>query len=137
MNLTVERVQGKVPVTILSLHGDLDASNYQTVVAKAQEIYEAGGRYVLLDMSDTPFMGSSGLVALHSIATLLRGETPADPQAGWDAIHAIDRDREAGMQQHLKLLKPQPQVDRVLERTGLKQFFEVHTDRETAIASFA
>jgi hypothetical protein len=27
-------------------------------------------------------------------------------------------------------------VNRTLEMTGLKQFFEVHTDLETAIASF-
>jgi hypothetical protein len=27
-------------------------------------------------------------------------------------------------------------VNRTLEMTGLKQFFEIHTDLETAIASF-
>ena len=136
MHLTIEQAQGKVPVTILGLHGDLDASNYQEVIAKAQAIYNSGGRHLLLDMSDVPFMGSSGLVALHSVAVLMRGDKPADPASGWDAIHAIDRDRESGRQTHVKLLKPQPQVDRVLDRTGLKQFFEVHVDRETAIASF-
>ena len=136
MNMTIEQVQGKVPVAILCLQGDLDASNYQELIAKAQEIYNSGGRRLLLDMSSTPFMGSSGLVALHSIAVLMRGEKPADPEAGWNAIHAIDRDRDTGLQKNIKLLNPQPQVDRVLERTGLKQFFEVHTDRETALASF-
>lgn len=136
MNLTVEQTQGKVPVTILGLHGDLDASNYQEVIAKAQAIYNAGGRYLLLDMSAVPFMGSSGLVALHAVAVLMRGDKPADPASGWDAIHAIDRDRESGMQKHVKLLAPQQQVDRVLDRTGLKQYFEIHSDRETAIASF-
>jgi len=136
MNLTVEQTQGKVPVTILGLHGDLDASNYQEVIAKAQAIYNAGGRYLLLDMSAVPFMGSSGLVALHAVAVLMRGDKPADPASGWDAIHAIDRDRESGMQKHVKLIAPQQQVDRVLDRTGLKQYFEIHSDRETAIASF-
>jgi anti-anti-sigma regulatory factor len=136
MNLTVEQTQGKVPVTILGLHGDLDASNYQEVIAKAQAIYNAGGRYLLLDMSAVPFMGSSGLVALHAVAVLMRGDKPADPASGWDAIHAIDRDRESGMQKHVKLLAPQQQVDRVLDRTGLKQYFEIHSDRETAMASF-
>lgn len=136
MNLTVEQIQGKAPVTILGLHGDLDASNYQEVIAKAQTIYNAGGRYLLLDMSAVPFMGSSGLVALHAVAVLMRGDKPADPASGWDAIHAIDRDRESGMQKHVKLIAPQQQVDRVLDRTGLKQYFEIHSDRETAIASF-
>jgi anti-anti-sigma regulatory factor len=136
MNITVEQAQGTVPVAILSLQGDLDASNYQALIAKAQELYSAGMRYLLLDMRQVPFMGSSGLVALHSIAVLMRGERPPDPEAGWDAIHAIDRDRESGMQKHVKLLGPQPQVERVLDRTGLKQFLEIHTEREAAVASF-
>jgi anti-anti-sigma regulatory factor len=136
MNMTVEQTQDKVPVTILGLHGDLDASNYQEVIGKAQAIYNAGARHLLVDMSGVPFMGSSGLVALHSLAMLMRGDRPPDPESGWDAIHAIDRDRERGMQKYIKLLSPQPQVDRVLDRTGLKQFFEIHTDRQRAIASF-
>jgi anti-anti-sigma regulatory factor len=136
MNLTIEQAQGKVPVAVLGLHGDLDASNYQEVITKAQAIYNSGGRYLLLDMSDVPFMGSSGLVALHAVAVLMRGDKPPDPASGWDAIHAIDRDRESGLQKHVKLLGPQSQVDRVLDRTGLKQFFEVYTDRASAVASF-
>jgi len=144
MNITVDQAQGKVSVTILGLHGDLDASNYQDVIAKAREVYNTGTRYLLIDMSDTPYMGSSGLVALHSIAVLLRGEEPPDPESGWNAFHAIARDRarllsEAegrAVQQHVKLLNPQPRVDRTLEMTGLKQFFEIYTDLQTAIASF-
>jgi anti-anti-sigma regulatory factor len=136
MNLTVEQAQGRVPVTVLSLQGDLDASNYQQIVARGRELYAAGTRHLLLDMSGTSFMSSSGLVALHSLALLMRGETPPDPEAGWRAIRAVGEEADAGQQASVKLLNPQPQVDRVLERSGLKQFFEVHTSRETALASF-
>jgi len=138
MNITVDQAEGSVPVTIVGLHGDLDASNYQDVIAKARELYDVGARHVLLDMSNVPYMGSSGLVALHSIAVLLRGEQPPDPESGWNAFHAIARDQEAdrGAQQHIKLLNPQPKVVRTLEMTGLKAFFEVHTDLAAAIASF-
>ncbi len=136
MNLTVEQAQGRVPVTILSLQGDLDASNYQQIIARARELYAAGTRRLLLDMSSTSFMSSSGLVALHSLALLMRGETPPDPEAGWRAIRAVGEEADAGKQANVKLLNPQPQVDRVLERSGLKQFFEVYTSRETALASF-
>lgn len=136
MDVTVLHMQGRVPVTVLQTHGDLDASNYQEVIARAEEVYESGARHVLLDMSDTPFMGSSGLVALHSIALLLRGEALPDPEAGWDAFYALDRDRESGLQQQFKILNPQPQVDRVLEMSGLKEFFEVYTDLHTAVDSF-
>ena len=136
MDITVKQMQGSVPVTILQTHGDLDASNYQDLIAKGQEVYEAGARDILLDMSSTPFMGSSGLAALHSLALLVRGDELPDLESGWNVFHEIDRDRDSGLQKHIKLLNPQPQVDRTLEMTGLRQFFEVHTDLETAIASF-
>ena len=136
MDITVKQMQGSVPVTLLQTHGDLDASNYQDLIAKGKEVYEAGARNILLDMSDTPFMGSSGLAALHSLALLVRGDELPDLESGWNVFHEIDRDRDSGLQKHIKLLNPQPQVDRTLEMTGLKQFFEVHTDLETAIASF-
>jgi anti-anti-sigma regulatory factor len=136
MYLTVEHVQNTVPVTILGLHGDLDASNFEDVIAKARELYRAGTRYLLLDLSDVPFMGSSGLVALHSIALLMRGEEPPDPEYGWQAFHDLERDRDSGIQQHVKLLNPQPRIDQTLEVTGMKDFFAIYTDRRLAIASF-
>ena len=136
MSITVEQVQGDVPVTILSTHGDLDASNYQELIASARELYSSGTRDLLLDMSSTPFMSSAGIVAIHAVALLMRNEQPPDPESGWEAFHAIDRDLESGRQQHVKLLNPQPRVERALEKTGLKGIFDIFTDRETAIASF-
>jgi anti-anti-sigma regulatory factor len=136
MEITVEKVMAAVPVAVVSTHGDLDASNYMELVAKAQEVYRAGARDLLLDLGDTQFVSSSGLVALHSIALLMRGERPLDPESGWDAIHAMDRNVESGMQKHVKLLNPQERVKRTLERTGLTEFFQVFSNREEALASF-
>lgn len=64
------------------------------------------------------------------------GEEPPDPQAGWGAIRSIDRDSDRGLQQHLKLLSPEPKVDKVLEMAGFKRYLEVFSDLEEAIASF-
>ena len=136
MQLTVDQVEGRVPVTILAIHGDLDASNYEQVIAKAHELYAAGVRHLLLDCSDMPFMGSSGVVAIHSVALLMRGEMPPDPEAGWQAFHSIDHARAGGVQQQVKLLSPQPKVSRTLHMTSMDEFFEIHTDRQAAIASF-
>jgi anti-anti-sigma regulatory factor len=136
MSIIARPAEGNPSVTILGIQGDLDASNYLDVIAKAREIYDAGGRYILIDMSDMPLMASSGLVALHSIALLLRGEQLPDPEHGWAAFRAIDRDRDSGLQKHIKLLNPQPPVDRMLEMTGLKVFFEIYTDMATAVGSF-
>jgi anti-anti-sigma factor len=136
MNISIEHIQGKVNVAVMSTHGDIDASNYLELVQKAQELVKTGVRNILLDLEDSPFLSSSGLVALHSIALMLRGQKSLDPESGWDAIHAMENDMEAGVQKHIKLLNPQPRVDKTLERTGLKQFFEIFTDREAALASF-
>lgn len=136
MNVTVAQADGRVPVTILHTHGDLDASSYKELIAAAGTAFDGGARDILLDLSDTQYMSSSGLVALQSIAALARGEIPPDPGAGWEAFHAIDRDREGGLQAHFKLLNPQPRVDRVLEMSGFKRFLEVYTDLEAAVASF-
>jgi anti-anti-sigma regulatory factor len=136
MQLTVDQVEGRVPVTILAIHGDLDASNYEQLIAKARELYTAGVRHLLLDCSDMPFMGSSGVVAIHSIALLMRGETPPDPAAGWQVFHSIDHARADGMQQQVKLLSPQPKVSRTLHMTSMDDFFEIHADKQAAIASF-
>ncbi len=136
MQLTVDQVEGRVPVTILAIHGDLDASNYEQVIAKARDLYASGVRHLLIDCSDMPFMGSSGVVALHSVALLMRGETPPDPEAGWQAFHSIDHARAGGVQQQVKLLSPQPKVSRTLQMTSMNDFFEIHTDKQAAIASF-
>ena len=134
LNISVEHENGRVPVAVMKLGGELDAASYLDAIARARELAGAGTRNVLLDLTDLTYMGSSGLFAIHSMATLLRGEEPPDPEAGWGAIHSMDRASETV--DNLKLLSPQPQVDRVLERSGLKRFFETHTDRAQAVASF-
>ena len=42
MTITTTQAEGSVPVTVLSIQGDLDASNYQAVIAAAQAAYDKG-----------------------------------------------------------------------------------------------
>ena len=72
----------------------------------------------------------------HKTALLFRGLLIPDEESGWASYHAIDRDRDNGVQKHVKLLSPQPEVANTLEITGFKALFEVHTDLDTAVASF-
>ena len=44
---------------------------------------------VVLDLGGLTYMGSSGLVAIHSIALIARGREPISPDDGWQAIHDI------------------------------------------------
>jgi anti-anti-sigma regulatory factor len=136
MHLTVESARGRVPVEILAIHGDLDASNFQDVIAKARELYQGGARHLLLDLSDMSFMGSSGVVAIHSVAMIMRGVEPPNPEYGWQAFHTVREQRDQAAEQLVKLLGPNPRVSRTLQMTGVDDFLEIFTDRDTAIGSF-
>ena len=137
MEISVSTRQGAMPVTVIQPHGDVDASNYAQLVEKVQSLLQDGARDFVIDLSDVPFMSSAGLVALHSIANMLRGEKAADPQAGWQALKSIDRSKESGMQKHVKLLGPQQYVAETFDKAGFTQFFEVYDSEEKAIASFS
>lgn len=139
MRILVEQVESNVPVTVMSLEGELDASCYLDVIDKAKMLYQAGTRNLLLDLSNMSFMASSGLVALHSVALIMRAEQPPDPSAGWGAFHAIanELERGAGHEVHCKLLNPQQRVSNTLKTTGFDRILAVYTDRQEALASFS
>ena len=136
MEITVSTQQGRVPVTVVQPHGDIDASNYTELVSKVEGLIKNGAQDFLIELSDVPFMSSAGLVALHSIAITLRGDKPVDPQSGWAALKAMDPGRQKGVQQHVKLLNPQQYVADTFEKAGFTQFFQVFTDLNKAVASF-
>jgi len=135
VNMSVDADAGGSGVTVLRLDGDLDAASYESVIERGRELYAAGTRKLLVDMRGVGFMGSSGLVALHSVALILQGRQPPDPEHGWAAFHAM-ADAGGDDEQALKLLGPQPSVRRALERTGMTRFMEVHDDEQSAIGSF-
>ena len=137
LDTTVEHAEGRVPITVFALKGELDASNFQDLVATAVARYQAGDRHLLLDLAGLSFMASSGLVALHSIVRVFQGEAPDDPEAGWGALHDLGHDVSGGSPQSaVQLCAPQPPVERVLDRTGMSRLFVVHPDRAAAIAAF-
>ena len=136
MEITVSTEQGRVPVTILRVAGQLDSQTYQQLINEARDQYKAGSRNMLLDVSDLTYVSSAGLVSLHTIALLLRGESLPDPNQGWSALKSMDRTRDGGVQKNLKLLNPRPEVSSVLDMVGFSAFFEIHTDRQKAVGSF-
>ena len=136
MEITISNQKGRMPVTVIQPHGDVDASNYAELVKKTRELFDGGSKDFLIDLSDVPFMSSAGLVALHSIAMFLRGEQPTDPQSGWAAVKSINRSRESGMQTYIKLLNPQELVNETLDKAGFTQFFEAFTDLKKAVDLF-
>jgi anti-anti-sigma regulatory factor len=137
MEINISQEKGSVPVTVIKVSGQLDGQTYQSLIASAQEVLSGGTKNILLDMSDLTFISSAGLVSLHVIALLLRGESMPDLEHGWAALKSVSRSRESGVQQHVKLLNPRPEVVNVLDMVGFSSFFEIFTDRQKAIESFS
>ena len=136
LQTTVEHVEARVPITVVALDGELDASNFERLIEEVRGLYAAGDRTLLLDLSGLTFMASSGLVALHTIVLVMQGDEPLDPEGGWSAFHALSDAVDAGERQTVvQLCGAQPAVSRVLERTGLDRLFILHPDRATAIAA--
>ena len=136
MNISVSQQQGKVPVTVMKVDGQLDGQSYQDLIARARELYDAGARDFILDLSDLTYISSAGLVAIHSIALLVKGEDLPDPESGWTAYRSMGRTSAAGLQTHIKLLNPREEVKNVLDMVGFGNVFQVFTDLDEAVKSF-
>lgn len=136
MDITVSTAQGRVPVTIIQLDGQMDGQNYQQLIDKAKELLSGGAHDLLIDLSKLTFISSAGLVALHSVALLARGEAAPDTQQGWKVVKDMDQAKQSGTQQHVKLLTPRPEVSNVLDMVGFTQMFDIFTDQAKAVQSF-
>ena len=132
MDITTDRPSADVAV--IGLDGELDGSNFEQVIAAGRAARDEGAKRIVLDLSGLSYMGSSGLVAIHSIALLLAGKEPTSPEDGWQAIHEVNQsvgDADAGV----ILAGPQGSVQRVLDRSGMAELFPVHPDRASALGA--
>ena len=136
MNISVSQAKGRVPVTVIKLDGQLDGQTYQDLIGKAKEVHADGGRDFLIDMTDLTYISSAGLVALHSVALLTRGEDLPDTDQGWSALRSMGRTSGSTVQEHIKLLNPREEVKNVLDMVGFGNVFEIFTDLDAAVKSF-
>jgi len=129
INTSIE--QAKEAIAIMKIEGDINASNFMEVVDKAEELYNNPARNLIIDLSGVTNITSTGQVAIHKIALLYSG-VPQDVEAQENP----DFTHSSSARKYVKLLNPQPEVDKALEKAGLKFFFKVFTDLESAIRSF-
>jgi anti-anti-sigma regulatory factor len=126
------RTDGRIPVTVLKIRGDLDTMSFQELEAKGEEIYRDGARRVILDCSEVRHVSSAGLRAIHTIFNLLRSNYPAESDAELGKKIA-GRNFKSKL---LKLVKPNESVRQVLLTSGYHLFLEIHDDLDQAIQSF-
>ncbi len=102
------------PITLLIVEGDLVIGEPEALFKKTvARLLEAGRVNLVVDLSSVNFLDSSGLGAL------VRAMTTSQSEGG-----------------QTKLLKPGPQIRRLLEMTKLDSVFETFDDLETAVTSF-
>ncbi len=134
MKIKVSTENGRVPITVLHVDGNLDASNSQKFQSTAKELIDKGARYILVDLSHAPFVSSAGLRALHTLFNELRSRNPdanlSDEQ--------VKKGISAGTYKspHLKLLNLSPATEAAFETSGFDMYIETFIDMKTAIASF-
>jgi anti-anti-sigma regulatory factor len=133
MDITTE--QPSADVAVIGLTGELDGSNFEQVIDAGRAARDGGARRIVIDLAGLTYMGSSGLVAIHSIALLLRGQEPTSPEDGWQALHDLASAPETDVDAGLSLAGPPPSIERVLDRSGMLGLFPVHADRASAVAA--
>ncbi len=132
MDIEVSQHQGRVPVTVIRIKGNIDTSTYEAFQASGEEALSSGARYVLLDLTDVSYISSAGFRAVSQIYKLVRGPIP--PLAAAQQSQGVPDARY--LSTNLKLLRPTARVLESLKLAGFDTFLEIHTDFEQAIASF-
>jgi anti-anti-sigma regulatory factor len=132
MEITVTIHQAEHPIAIMKLKGEISAASYMEVVNKAQELFGNPARYLIIDLSEVTTVSSAGLVGLHKIALVYSGV----PQQVDKDDSRPDFTHNSNARKFVKLLNPKPEVDDALRTAGLKLFFKVYTDLESALQSF-
>lgn len=132
MEITVSQENGRVPVTVMHITGDIDAETYGQLEAQAQQAIQNGTHYLVLDMTKVPYVSSYGIRAISQIFTWLRDSVHGEDDSALS--HGL---RDGTFKsRHLKLAgAPQPVV-KVLSMTGVDMFLESHKTVKEAIASF-
>jgi anti-anti-sigma factor len=134
MEIMISVETGRVPITVLHVNGNIDGSSYQEFQSTAKKLIEGGTRYILVDLTNVPFVSSAGLRAVHTISAELRARNPE--------ANLNDEQMKRGIatgtykSPHLKLLNLSPQTKAAFETSGFDMYIDTFTDLQTAIASF-
>jgi anti-anti-sigma factor len=134
MEIKVSTENGRVPVTVMHVDGNIDSSTYDQFQSTAKKLIDEGTRYILVDLSHAPFVSSAGLRALHTIFNELRSRNPETNLSD----EQLRRGISAGTYKspHLKLLNLSPETKIAFETSGFDMYIDTFTDRNTALASF-
>ncbi|HNK64564.1 MAG TPA: STAS domain-containing protein [Anaerolineales bacterium] len=118
LKITKEQVQGKVAITVFHLRGWLDAQSEEQLLAEARAEYDAGARFLLINLDEVNMLTSAGIRAIQKVYKLF---TPEQER------YKIAR---------VKLCMAPPQVYHVLGVTGFLQSVQNYETMQAAVDSF-
>jgi anti-anti-sigma factor len=134
MEIKVSTENGRVPITVVHVDGNIDSNTSDAFKAKTDELIKNGARYMLVDLSHVPFVSSAGLRSLHGLFNALRSINPDSNLSDQEVKKGISSNTYKSP--HLKLLNLSKETKKVFELSGFDMYLETFTDMKTAIASF-
>ena len=119
--------EGRVPITVFQLEGELDSKSFESFQKEALQSIEAGTQYAVLDMSQLRYISSAGLRSLLTIAKALAAKGGMDTKGSGSS---------AFKSPYLKLFNPPDNVRQALDLMGFTMSMEIYTELTDAVASF-
>ncbi len=134
MEIKVSTENGRVPITVVHVDGNIDSSTSEKFLSATRNLINEGARYILVDLAHAPFVSSAGLRAFHTLFNELRS---INPEANL-SDDQMKKGISAGTYKspHLKLMNLSPETKTAFETSGFDMYIDAFTDRKAAIASF-
>lgn len=131
MDIVVTKEQARIPVTVLTLTGRLDATSHEKLREVAEKEIKGGSRQMLLDFSNVEYMSSAGIRTINQIFDMLRPHTMSSDEAMQKGV------RDGSYKSpNLKLVNPKPPVLESMKMVGIDMFLEIHPDKKSGLAAF-
>lgn len=129
MEITLSQELGRVPVTVVHVHGNIDSTSYEQFQKRVEGLIKSGSTDILLDLKDVPYLSSAGLRALNQIYNKLN--------AGQDQS-TVSKGVSAGTYKapHFKLLAPSKRVRETLKMSGFDMFLDIYSNIKDALTAF-
>ena len=129
LNISVSQEQAAFPVTVLHASGHLHGETERQLIDAARQAYDAGSKYLLLDLAGLDVLTSAGLRAIQLIFKLFT------PKSDVEMIN--QHDEEPYKSPYFKIVCPSPEVYYVLNISGFVQNILIYNSMEEAVASFS
>jgi anti-anti-sigma factor len=132
MDVKVTTENGRVPVSVVAVTGNVDTNSFEKFLSQAEELMESGAEHILVDLSAVPYMSSAGLRVLNLMFNRLRSKySDMTEEAVLQAVNA-----GTYKSPNLKLFNLSEQTKFAFETAGFDMYIETFTDRKSAIDSF-